>query len=554
MREIARRGAGLPEAHRLRRGLRGARSEPLDVELPGARSVKVVLDQAGRRRAVLPEQRHVPDPLRLRLDAPVGRRLPLVPPLAEFNATEYFTPGSPLRARRGHLLRGARRRGCSSSRPTTPRRAEMIASSVRGGASGRASSAPRSPSTRRRRRSRPRRRSCPTTIPVDHAPTSSTPASTTSRSTSARRWAGCASSKAAELDTRVPVVPGHRRARPGAQRHLGRPGDHHRGVPDAALARQRAVAEPRHAQHGAARRDENPTLRALEGKWVELTVGAFDWSVARGHRGGGRGVLGGAQARRRRAAADSISTVTELRDIEDVTPEPATGESLRDAIKTRVLAFGGKAAHYSILAQDRRASRSARRSRSRSTTTTSSCSRTASTTQIDALLADPEFKTDAGGPRRAAAGAARRHDGARRSTPTFQDAAQGQAGGRLPGRRRCASAPAPTARISTASRAPAATTRTRAIRRTGTTCCDADPQDLGRASGCSAPSRSARYHGIDHKSVGMALLVHHNFPDEEANGVAVTANPFDPAGLEPGFYVNVQYGRRRRGGGTRRRA
>jgi pyruvate,water dikinase len=50
------------------------------------------------------------------------------------------------------------------------------------------------------------------------------------------------------------------------------------------------------------------------------------------------------------------------------------------------------------------------------------------------------------------------------------------------------------------------------------------------------------YNGIDHTSVVMALLVHHNFPDEEANGVALTSNPFDPSGLQPGFYVNVQYG------------
>jgi len=42
--------------------------------------------------------------------------------------------------------------------------------------------------------------------------------------------------------------------------------------------------------------------------------------------------------------------------------------------------------------------------------------------------------------------------------------------------------------------------------------------------------------------VGMALLCHHNFPAEEANGVAATANPFDRAGLEPGFYINVQFG------------
>jgi hypothetical protein len=50
------------------------------------------------------------------------------------------------------------------------------------------------------------------------------------------------------------------------------------------------------------------------------------------------------------------------------------------------------------------------------------------------------------------------------------------------------------------------------------------------------------YRSIDHKSVGMALLVHPAFPAEEANGVASTANPFDEEGVEPGFYVNTQVG------------
>jgi hypothetical protein len=50
------------------------------------------------------------------------------------------------------------------------------------------------------------------------------------------------------------------------------------------------------------------------------------------------------------------------------------------------------------------------------------------------------------------------------------------------------------------------------------------------------------YRGIDHTGVGMAVLVHRSFPDEEANGVALTANPYDITGLEPGFYVNVQIG------------
>ena len=40
----------------------------------------------------------------------------------------------------------------------------------------------------------------------------------------------------------------------------------------------------------------------------------------------------------------------------------------------------------------------------------------------------------------------------------------------------------------------------------------------------------------------MALLVHGNFPNEEANGVTVTNNPFDTSGLDPAFYINVQAG------------
>lgn len=48
---------------------------------------------------------------------------------------------------------------------------------------------------------------------------------------------------------------------------------------------------------------------------------------------------------------------------------------------------------------------------------------------------------------------------------------------------------------------------------------------------------------IDHGSAAMAILVHPSFPDENemANGVAVTANPFDPKG-QPAYYINVQHG------------
>jgi hypothetical protein len=50
------------------------------------------------------------------------------------------------------------------------------------------------------------------------------------------------------------------------------------------------------------------------------------------------------------------------------------------------------------------------------------------------------------------------------------------------------------------------------------------------------------YYSVDHQTVVMALLVHEFFADEEANGVAVTANIYDTSGLDPAFYINVQQG------------
>ncbi len=45
---------------------------------------------------------------------------------------------------------------------------------------------------------------------------------------------------------------------------------------------------------------------------------------------------------------------------------------------------------------------------------------------------------------------------------------------------------------------------------------------------------------IDHFQSAMGVLLHPSFPDESANGVAVTRNVFDPAW--PGFYINAQVG------------
>lgn len=48
------------------------------------------------------------------------------------------------------------------------------------------------------------------------------------------------------------------------------------------------------------------------------------------------------------------------------------------------------------------------------------------------------------------------------------------------------------------------------------------------------------FYRIDHKEAAMGVLVHPNFDDETANGVAVTKNIYDPNW--PGMYVNVQAG------------
>ena len=77
----------------------------------------------------------------------------------------------------------------------------------------------------------------------------------------------------------------------------------------------------------------------------------------------------------------------------------------------------------------------------------------------------------------------------------------------------------------------------------------ADPADMAEAIRQTYASvwtfrafELRNYYGVAHDSVGMALLVHQNFPNEAANGVAITANPFDASGLDPALYVNVQLG------------
>lgn len=281
----------------------------------------------------------------------------------------------------------------------------------------------------------------------------------------------------------------------------------------------------------------NTKLRALEGKLVELTVGASAWSVR-------EVTLEEAQAYWDAHKPEPVVlpaldlSVTGSWDLEDVTPEPASGASLRDAIKKAVLAFGEKAAHYSILA------------RTEGVPIQKGFAipvyyydlfmkQNGFYEQIDAFIADPAFQADAAvrdqklAELRAAMEAAPVDAG-------LQTLLQGKI---------IADYGSHKLRFRTS---------TNSEDLDGFPCAGCYESHTGDPSDWTDVLDAIRetyastwlfrtfeersYYGIDHKSVGMALLVHHNFPDEEANGVAVTANPFDSTGVDPAFYVNVQYG------------
>lgn len=281
---------------------------------------------------------------------------------------------------------------------------------------------------------------------------------------------------------------------------------------------------------------KNAELVALDGEWVELTVGANDWSIR-------EATVEEANAywEAHRPPAVTLppydTSVTGLFDIEDVTPETA-GKSLRASILAAVPAFGGKAAHYSILAKtdglpvpkafavpifyyDQFMRENGLFER------------------LGALLADSAFVNDPGVRDQKLA----EFRAAMMAAPvdaSLQEALKAKFAKDYPGQ---------PMRFRTS---------TNSEDLDGFPCAGCYESHTGRPSDWTDVLDAIRetwasiwlfrtfeertYYGVDHVNVGMALLVHHSFPDEEANGVAVTANPFDASGLEPGFYVNVQAG------------
>ncbi|MBI5518239.1 MAG: hypothetical protein HY909_30995 [Deltaproteobacteria bacterium] len=281
----------------------------------------------------------------------------------------------------------------------------------------------------------------------------------------------------------------------------------------------------------------NARLRALDGRLVELTVGPLQWTVREATQAEADAFTAAHRPAPVTLPAMDL-TVTGLVDIENVTPEPTAGQTLRDVLRTAVRAFGGKAAHYSIL-----------------TRTPGVPIRDAFVIPIyyydlfmrtnglydrmDALLAEDRFRND----------------------PAYREARLGEfRAAMLQGTvdqglqdllRAKIAAEYPNGKIRFR-------TSTNSEDLDGFPCAgcyeshSGDPRtwtdvlDAIRETWASAwlfrTFEERTYYGIAHRTVGMALLCHHNFPDEEANGVAITANIFDDSGLDPAFYVNVQSG------------
>jgi hypothetical protein len=281
---------------------------------------------------------------------------------------------------------------------------------------------------------------------------------------------------------------------------------------------------------------QNEELRALDGKWVRLTVASTQWSVEEVTAEEAEAYW--ADHRPTPVVLPELNLdVKDLLDIEDVTPE-VDGTSLRDAIKESVRAWGGKAAQYSILAK------------TKDVPTPKAfgvpvfyynqfMSENGLFDRVDALLKDADFKAE---PAVREAELQKLRDDMLLApvNADFQALLKAKMEADYPG-------------LSIRFR-----TSTNSEDLDGFPCAGCyesqtgDPADWNNVLDAIRETWASiwlfrtfeerSFYGIDHHSVGMALLCHHNFPAEEANGVATTNNPFDAAGIEPAFYVNVQWG------------
>jgi len=282
---------------------------------------------------------------------------------------------------------------------------------------------------------------------------------------------------------------------------------------------------------------DDETLRALEGKWVELTVDAFEWTIREVDPVEGQAACDASKPEPLGGNPMDL-TVQDLVDCEDVLDLETY--DLGDALTAAIPAFGGKASHFGGLTQIGPAVPVPDAFAVPMFFYNQFMEENGFDEDVQALLADETFQND----------------------PAYRAAQLQSLQGRME------SAPLnPAFEAMLLAKLEQDYPGVRMRFRSST-----NAEDLGGFTGAglytsksgdpSNPSEPVddavrtvwasvwgprafeerEWYGIDHTNVGMALLVHRSFPEEEANGVAITANIFDTTGLEPGFYVNVQAG------------
>lgn len=280
----------------------------------------------------------------------------------------------------------------------------------------------------------------------------------------------------------------------------------------------------------------DPALRALEGKWVRLDVDFSDYAITEVSKEEADAWWEENKPTEVQVPGLDL-TATDLRDIEGVIDLEAM--PLRDAVKAGTRAYGGKAAHYSALARIDEVP-SPKAFAIPVFYYVQFMEQNGFDTRVAQMIADPEFQND---PlvRKAQLAQLRADMQVAPVDPAFEQLLADKLAADYPGVRM---------RFRSSTNAEDLDGFTGAglyTSRSGEPGNPDDPVlDAVRTVWASIWNYRAfeerSFRSIDHAAVGMALLVHHSFPDEEANGVALTDNPFDTSGLDPAFYINVQVG------------
>lgn len=280
---------------------------------------------------------------------------------------------------------------------------------------------------------------------------------------------------------------------------------------------------------------ESPELRALEDRWVSLTVDPFEWRIAEVSKA--EADAWWEEHKPDKVAVPEINLeMTELLDAE-VILDPALG--LEEGIDEAILAFGGKMGHFAALTQLSEKLRIPDAFGVPVFYYHQFMTDNGFFARVEDLLADPAFQDDPA-VRDAALAKLRTDMMVAPVDPTFKAVLMGKLHDEYPHQLMRMRSSTNAEDLEGFTGAGLYTSKTASVDDVEEVFDDV--REVWSSVWYFRAFEERSYRSIDHLAVAMALLVHPSFPTEEANGVALTANPFDTSGLEPGFYINVQKG------------